>query len=114
MGVDSILRRPNPHFALIKQRYLHYFHFRGKNKEPCFYEIWAKTNLKALREGGVSVEDLLQHYAMIVEYQWQIVERDEFAKSLYIIVKRASAFCNQHYPERAGTVYIINVPTTNR
>jgi hypothetical protein len=128
MGIDTILRRPNPRFALIKQHYLHYFHMRGKNNEPCFYEIPAKTNLKALREGGVSVEDLLQHYAMIVEYQWQIVERSDSAKSLYIIdlqgirfgdfmgdvmdfVKRASAFCNQHYPERAGTVYIINVPS---
>lgn len=128
MKLDTVLRRPNPHFSLIKQHYLHYFHLRGKHNEPCFYEIPAKTNLKALREGGVSVEDLLRHYAMVVEFQWQVVERDDFAKSLYIIdlqgirfgdfvgevmdfVKRASAFCNQHYPERAGTVYIINVPS---
>jgi len=64
---------------------------------------------------------------MVTEFQWQCVERDDFAKSITVLdlegmrmmdfvgecveyVKKASAFTGQHYPERAGYVLVVNVP----
>jgi hypothetical protein len=65
---------------------------------------------------------------MFTEYGWQRMSPDDNAKSVYIIdldgirlgdfvgetvdfVKKASAFTGQHYPERAGYVMVINVPS---
>lgn len=125
--VDTILREPSPDFEIIKKHYPHFCHLVGKHGEPCFYEKPPKTNLRALRDAGVTLDKLLRHYTMITEYQWQYLERDDLATSIYIIdldgirmtdfvgeavdfVKRASAFSAQHYPERAGFVFVINVP----
>ena len=83
---------------------------------------------KALRTGGVNLDSLLRHYKQITEYQWQWCERDDLQHSIYVIdlqgirmldfagesvdfVKRASAFSAQHYPERAGFVFVVNVPS---
>jgi hypothetical protein len=157
-SMDTILREPNPHFDLIKRHYPHFFAGRGRLGEPVFYEQPPKTNLKALREGGVTIDLLLRHvrvcravdwnrscpssiltpfvsylsarniqYMMVTEFQWQYVERDDLQRSIYIIdldgirfgdfvgevvdfVKRASSLSAQHYPERAGYVFVINVP----
>uniref|UniRef100_A0A7S3L039 CRAL-TRIO domain-containing protein n=1 Tax=Amphora coffeiformis TaxID=265554 RepID=A0A7S3L039_9STRA len=126
--VDLILREANPNFDAIKQYYKHYCHGKGKNGEPCYYEQPPKTNLKALREAGVGLETLLRHYVQVAEFQWQFLERDDLRNSIYIIdlegmrfgdfvgevvdfVKRASKLSNLHYPERAGYVFVINVPS---
>ena len=110
-----------------KQHYPHYYHLKGRNGEPVFFELPPKTNLQAMRKGGVDLPSLLRHYAMVTEFQWQFVERDDFARSITVIdlegmrmtdfvgecvdyVRKCSEFTGQHYPERAGTVLVINVP----
>lgn len=126
-GIDTILREPHPHFQLIKQHYPHYYHRVGTQGEPVYYEFPPRTNLNALRAGGVTLEQLLRHYALITEFQWQFLCRDDLARSITVIdlsgirlgdfvgevvefVKKASDFTAQHYPERAGYVYIVHVP----
>lgn len=126
-GIDTILRQASPDFDIIKKHYPHFCHGRGRNGEPCFYEQPPKTNLPALREAGVTLDKLLRHYTMVTEFQWQYLERDDLARSIYIIdldgirmtdfvgeavdfVKKAAGFSAQHYPERAGYVFVINVP----
>jgi hypothetical protein len=126
-GIDQILREHHPHFDLIKQHYPHFYCGRGRNGEPCFFEQPPKTNLKALRQGNVTLDMLLRHYAMVTEFGWQFLDRDDLARSVYIIdlegirfgdfvgeavdfVKKASAFTSQNYPERAGCVMVIHVP----
>jgi hypothetical protein len=128
LGMDTILQQPNFNFELIKQHYPHFFHFKGRHGEPVFYELPPKTNLKALRNGGVTVPMLLRHYAMVTEFGWQYLEQNDFSRSIYIIdldgikltdfvgecvdfVRKASEFTGAHYPERAGSVIIINVPS---
>lgn len=125
--MNTALYREWPHFELIKKHYPHFFHSMGKNGEPIFFEQPPKTDLKALRQGGVDLKGLLQHYAMICEFQWQYVARDDIQKSIYIIdlegmgmydfvgdcqefVREASQFASAHFPERAGVVLVINVP----
>jgi CRAL/TRIO domain len=126
--VDTILRESFPQFPVIKQFYPHFYHLSGRAGEPCFYEQPAKTNLRALREHGIQLDQLLRHYIMITEFQWQYIERNDTARSIYIIdldgirmrdffgetidfVKKAAAISAQHYPERAGCVFIVNVPS---
>ncbi|CAB9524175.1 SEC14 cytosolic factor [Seminavis robusta] len=125
--MNTALYRAWPNFELIKDNYPHYFHGKGQNGEPVFYEQPPKTDLKALRAGGVQLKELLQHYAMICEFQWQYVTRDDEQKSIYIVdlegmgmydfvgeckdfVREASQFASAHYPERAGVVLVVNVP----
>lgn len=83
--IDTILREPEPAFDLIKQHYPHFLCGKGKNGEPIFMEQPPKTNLKALREGGVTLESLLRHYLRVTEFQWQYVIRDDLQHSIYII-----------------------------
>ena len=128
LGMDEILFQPHPKMDLIKENYPHYFHLRGKKNECCYYEKPAQINLAELRKQGVVLEELLRHYALCCEYMWSEIEPTEDGKSIYIIdldgiglrdfvgevvdfVKRASSFTAAHYPERSGSIYIINVPS---
>ena len=125
--IDNILTEPSPNYKFIKENYPHYYHFRGKNNEIVFYETPAHVNLKGLRTGGVDLTKLLRHYSMITEFQWQYLERDDMAKSIYIcdlegiktrdfmgetvdFVKKAIGLSGEHYPERGGVILLINVP----
>ena len=125
--IDDLLFDAWPAFELTKQHYPHFFHGRGRQGQPVFYEQPPKTDLRALRAGGIGVEQLLRYYAMITEYQWQLIDRDDLQRSIYIIdlagirmtdfvgecvdfVRQASAFTSAHYPERAGHVFVVNVP----
>jgi CRAL/TRIO domain len=126
--MDTILREPSPHFDVIKKYYPHYYHLRGRNNQPVFYERPAQADLEALRDRhGVSADQLLRHYMMITEFEWQYLERDDLARSIYVIdldgirlhqfagdavsfVRTVSQLSARHYPERAGYVYILNVP----
>eukprot|EP00980_Cylindrotheca_fusiformis_P001328 scaffold333_cov133-Cylindrotheca_fusiformis.AAC.54 len=126
-GMDTILVKPHPQFEIIKKSYPHYYHQRGRNGSPVFFEQPPKTDLKAMRKAGVSMNDLLHHYAMITEFGWQFVERSDSGRSIFIIdlegmrmrdfvgdcvdyVRQCSKFTGQHYPERAGFIFVINVP----
>jgi hypothetical protein len=128
MGMDTILSKPHPKLQVIKENYPHYFHLRGKKNECCYYERPAKMNLPALKAAGVQMDKLLTHYALCCEYMWTEIEPSEEGKSIYVIdldgigfrdfagevvdfVKRASAFTGAHYPERSGSIFVINVPS---
>mmetsp|Transcript_5012 Transcript_5012/g.10523 ORF Transcript_5012/g.10523 Transcript_5012/m.10523 type:complete len:499 (+) Transcript_5012:175-1671(+) len=125
--IDNILFEPHPLFEMVKRNYPHYFHLRGRRGEPVFYEQPPKTDLAALKAGGMDLPGLVRHYTMVTEFQWQYIERDDFARSITVLdlegikisdfvgecveyVKMCSAFSGQHYPERAGHVIVVNVP----
>jgi hypothetical protein len=126
-NIDTILLESHPNFTLIKKHYPHYYHLRGRNGEPVFFERPPKTNLQALKSGGIDLQSLVRHYTMVTEFQWQFIERDDLARSITVLdldgmrmrdfvgecveyVKMCSSFTGQHYPERAGHVIVINVP----
>lgn len=125
--IDTILREPFPHFYTIKQHYPHYFHGFGFRGQPVYYEFPAKADMKALKRAGLSFDQLIRYYNMITEFQWQMLSRDDTMTSIFIadldgitladfvgeaveLVKKASKVSAEHYPERAGLVFIINVP----
>jgi len=125
--VDNILFEAYPLFEMIKKNYPHYYHLRGKQGEPVFFELPPKTNMTALKAGGIDLLRLVRHYTMVTEFQWQFVERGDFTQSITVLdlegmrmmdfagevieyVKMCSQFSGQHYPERAGHVIVVNVP----
>lgn len=125
--MDHIIKRPHPKFDFIKQHYPQYFHLRGRKNELVWYEKPPAVNLKALLEGGVGVTPLLDHYAMVTEFGWQVLETDDLARAITVLdmegiriadfvgevvdfTRKCSANTGDHYPERAGYVFVINVP----
>lgn len=128
MGMDHIITDPHPNFTVIKKNYPHYYHLRGRKNEPCYYEKPPDINLKSLRAAGVTMDDLLRHFALTCEFMWTLIEPSENGKSIYVIdlcgmgmrdfagevvdfVKKTSAFTAAHYPERSGSIFVINVPS---
>jgi len=128
LGMDHVLSQPHPTIQVIKENYPHYFHLRGKKNECCYYEKPPKIDLANLRKSGIELEALLKHYAICCEYMWTNIEPSEEGKSIYVIdlegmgfrdfagevvdfVKRASKFTGDHYPERSGSIFVINVPS---
>ncbi|KAL3778947.1 hypothetical protein HJC23_001248 [Cyclotella cryptica] len=120
-GMDSILTLPHPYFDVIKQFYPHAFHLHGYNQEPVYVEFPAKIDLRAMRDHGVSLNDLLRHYALITEFMWTYISPDQngprsrgitvidldglrlqdFVGEVVTFVKRAASFTSRHYPESA-------------
>jgi hypothetical protein len=84
-GIDTILFEAHPHFELIKKYYPHYFHLTGRKGEPVFFEQPPKTDLQALKAGGVDLDLLVRHYTMVTEFQWQYIERDDQARSITVL-----------------------------
>lgn len=127
-SMDTCLIEPHPNVKLIKENYPHYFHLRGIKNECCYYERPAKMNIPELKKNGISMEKLLKHYSICCDYMWNKIDDSEEAKSIYVIdldgigfrdfagevvdfVKKASTFTGDHYPERSGSIFIINVPS---
>lgn len=127
-GVDFLLEKPNPHFNIIKENYPHYYHKRGKNGEPVYYEKPGKINLKALKGAGLTLDDLMHNYLMITEFLWQVIEQDDNCKGISVLdvdgigisdfageaveyVRKAASVSGKHYPERCAYIFVINVPS---
>lgn len=127
-GVDGILHAPSPHFRTIKANYPHYYHKRGKQGEPVYYEKPGKINLKALKAAGLTLDDLMHNYLMITEFLWQVIEQDDNKKCISVLdvdgigisdfageaveyVRKAASVSGKHYPERCAYIFVINVPS---
>ncbi|ETL79931.1 hypothetical protein L917_19533 [Phytophthora nicotianae] len=127
-GVDQLLEEPSPHFKIIKENYPHYYHKRGKNGEPVYYEKPGKINLKALKSAGLTLDDLMHNYLMITEFLWQVIEQDDNRKGISVLdvdgigisdfageaveyVRKAASVSGKHYPERCAYIFVINVPS---
>ena len=125
--IDELLFAKWEHFDSIKENWPHYFHLRGKKNEPVYYEMPPKMKLAPMRKKGLVMADLLHHYRIVTEFMWQYIENSEEGKSIYVMdldgmriwdfageiidfCRQASKFTQEHYPERAGTIFVINVP----
>lgn len=83
--------------------------------------------MKALKRAGLNCDQMIRYYNMLTEFQWQMLSRDDSMTSIFIVdlegitlgdfvgeavdlVKKAAKVSAEHYPERAGLVFIVNVP----
>ena len=130
-GMDDILSRPHPHIGVLKRCYPHTYHMWGYHGEPVYYERPGKIDLDALKSAGLTLDHLLMHYALVTEFIWTfispyqdgpgskgitVIDLDgvrlrDFAGDVVTFVKRAASFTGQHYPERSGTIYVLNAPS---
>jgi len=127
--MKNILRRPHPKFWTIKKHFPHWFHFSSLEKYPIYVERSSKIDLKALKEEGVTQEDLLYHYRFVTEFLWVYIDKRlppdgrgvtildiegmgmrDVGGEVLDFIKKASKFSGDHYPERCGHMYIINAP----
>nr|CCA20673.1 conserved hypothetical protein [Albugo laibachii Nc14] len=126
--LDTILQRPWLYLETIKQNYPHFYHKRGKQGEPVYYEKPGQINLKALKSAGIQLDDLLHNYLLVTEFLWQVVEKDDMKKCISVVdvqgigfsdfagetieyVRKAASITEKHYPERCAYIFIINVPS---
>lgn len=126
--VDGILAEPSPNHNIIKQNYPHFYHKRGKNDEPVYYEKPGKINLKALKAAGLTLDDLMRNYLQVTEFLWQVIEQDDNKKCISVVdvegiglsdfageaveyVRKAASVSGKHYPERCAYIFVINVPS---
>jgi hypothetical protein len=127
-SIDTVLYEPQPHFELIKRHYPQFFHLRGRNKEPVWYEMASQVDLKSLRQAGLNIDQLMRHYFFVTEFEWQVLEPRDDGKAITVIdvqgmkladfagevvdfVRKTATLTGQHYPERAGKLIIVNVPS---
>ena len=71
--VDGILERPYDMFDVIKRYYPQYYCGLTKDQHLLYVERLTEVNLKALRELGITVDDLIHHYIYVAEYQKGVV-----------------------------------------
>lgn len=126
-SIDTILLEAHPQFDFIKECYPQYFHLRGRNNEPCWYEKPALANRQAVKKEGISHDELARWYVLLTEFGWQYLEPDDMQKSISVIDLKGikvSDFVGEvvdimrklmntifaHYPERSAYVFIVNVP----
>jgi hypothetical protein len=126
-GINTIMRRPHPHFETLKEFFPHFYHLQGKSGSKVYIEKSGAIDLKALKARGLGLDELIYHYMFITEFLWTYLDPSEEGRSVTVLdvkgigmkdvggevikfIKAASAFCGQHYPERGGHIYIVNVP----
>ncbi|KAF0684503.1 Aste57867_23502 [Aphanomyces stellatus] len=137
-GGSTVLHAPLPHFRLIKTHYPHFYHKRGHENEPVYYEKPGQMNLDALKAQGVTMDDLTRSYMFMTEFLWQVVEPpppttttntgNRSLRSISVVdaagigffsfnseaidyLRKVSAFQKQRYPGRCGYIFIVNVPS---
>lgn len=126
-GMWKMLKEAGPFFRVIKQHYPHFYHFKSKQGWCCYYEKVTKINLPGLKEAGVTLDDMVRHYMFSAEFLWTYLDPKEDGKSITIIdcegmgisqltgevmgfIRGANSFYGRHFPEKAGRIFVINVP----
>jgi len=133
--IDTILSRPNPNYDVAKKILPHYFIGRStQTGHVVFVQRPGLANLKLAKRNHISLHDMLQQYAYVFEYCWNILhdyttrQTDPDAIMISIIdlqgldlsilrkrelqtfVKEFVAMIDAHYPTRAHKTYMINAP----
>ncbi|CAK4116548.1 unnamed protein product [Aphanomyces euteiches] len=125
----NVLDKKLQHFRLIKTLYPHFYHKRGRENEPVYYEKPGRMQLSELRARGVDLDDLVESYAFMTEFLWQVVEKsDAKCRSISVIdvdglglfsfnaeameyLRQVSTYSKTHHPNRCGHIFIVNVPS---
>ena len=133
MHADTILFEPNEHFTTIMKLYPHFFCGVAKNGCRVYYERPGELDLKQMKQHGIGIPEMLEHWLFINEYQYRVLSEDptgcDEARAITIIdvdgvsmgsvlwggdamtfLKKTISIAGAHYPERSMTVCLINVP----
>lgn len=128
--IDTILTRPQKYFDVIKEFYPHFSCGKSKAGSMCYYERLGSIDIAALREHGVSVDDLVNYYTFMIEYTWNIqcpgddgpgtkmvsvfdvkgVGLSDLGGDALAFLKATTKIAGDHYPERAVNIIVVNAP----
>ncbi|ETW04697.1 hypothetical protein H310_03855 [Aphanomyces invadans] len=128
MTTSCILSESLPHYSVIKELYPHYYHKRGYENEPVYYEKPGQLNLTALKARGVTLADLTKSYAFMTEFLWQVVEASADRRSISVVdvagigffsfdndvieyMRSVAAYTKERHPNRCGCIFVVNVPS---
>ena len=132
-GIDTILSRPNVNYDVAKRILPHYFiGHSDTNGYVVFVQRPGLSDLALAKHNDISLSDMLDQYAYVFEYCWNILhphrQDDPNAIMISIIdlqgldlsilrkrdlqhfVKEFVGMIDAHYPTRAYKTYMINAP----
>ena len=125
--VDTIILKPHPYFSEIKECYPHFYcRVDLTGKQVAYYERPGLLDIKRLAEIGVPT--LIKHYIFQIEFCWMYMSpAGEDSRTLSAVdvqnvgfydlqgiakefLGAISKVSQDHYPERAGKICILNAP----
>jgi len=126
-GVDAILHEPNDLFYVMKKHYPHALHYPDREGHLTYWELPGKLNVQGLKRSGATPDRGLRHYIWHTEYTWRVacpkdgaqttvifdakgVGWDTLSIELIELMKRIVRFTNEHYPQRAARIIVLNTP----
>lgn len=126
-NIDTLLEKPQEHFAFIKKHYPHYLHGQTKNGYHVYIERPGCADFTKLWTYGISLEDIASHYVFVTEYVWKHIDTREdgmlytifdlkgckmgtLAGNVLKLFKKCSTVMQAHYPERSYRIMVINAP----
>jgi hypothetical protein len=124
--IDTILNRPHIQFDVCKAILPHYFLGYDPKGHIIFCQRPGFANVNLMHEKNVSENDLLMHYAYVLEFCWNILEPhpDQImtsvldltgvsfskAREMLAFTKQFVSMMSKHYPQRSFKTLIINAP----
>jgi len=128
LQIDTILEEPSEFFHIIKKYFPHYYCGRSKQGNMMYWEQCGEINPKKLKENGATVDIMVRHYIMMTEFCWTNLVPQKDSKTVTVFdvsgvglgdlkgdtlsfVKKSTALMQDHYPERAQIVVIVNAPS---
>jgi len=127
-GINNILNEPQPHFHTIKTMYPHYICSKSREGVYAWYERPGEIEVEQLGARNIHVNDMLRHWLYCTEFLYKHFASGHLDKCLSVIdmaglslsdvkgealefVRKTVSYANQHYPERAHTIFLVNVPS---
>ena len=124
--IDTCILQPHPHYETIKRGYPHFFGRKDiSGTQLCYFERPGFLELKTL--GKIGVPAMVRHYVFQIEFCWTYMAPSEDMHTLSGVdvqnvglydlkgiakefVAAVSKVSQEHYPERAGKICVLNAP----
>lgn len=127
--INDIVNEKQPYFALIKQKYVSFFHGFTKGGNVGMWHCPGKSNLPALWRSGIAPEDVVRHFIFLIEYALDHLDRSlnnsmkvvtifdlqgmklsDLVGPFLVTLKQAIAVFQEHYVGRNDGIYLLNTP----
>ncbi|GLD96750.1 hypothetical protein PINS_up005433 [Pythium insidiosum] len=130
--IDSILLRPHPHFAALKESYTHFTHKKDRQGHVVTYEHLGY--MKKMRDDflarGVTEAEAIRHQVMLQEFLWDVIDPRPFPDGTQIKIfdikgismgdvsgdvfqymKAMGMTIAEYNPERIFQIFLVNPPS---
>ena len=112
---------------MIKKYFPHYYCGRSRSGNMIYWEQCGEIDPPALARNGATVDIMVRHYIYMTEFCWSHLVPSPDSKTVTVFdvagvglsdlkgdvmkfVKKSTQLMQDHYPERAEVVIIVNAP----